>query len=77
MLIMIININKFNKQMYVCVCNSIKDKDFAKASVDKPNAKEAEELFSCLGCSPKCGTCLCYINESFLNKRELKQAAIN
>jgi len=52
--------------MYICICNSIKDKDFARAASSNPDAYGADDLFESLGCSAKCGKCVCFVEEAYL-----------
>ena len=52
--------------MIVCVCNSLKEKDFKKACLGCPKNCVAEEVFDALGCQPDCGSCLTFVDNFIL-----------
>ncbi|MEO1015323.1 MAG: (2Fe-2S)-binding protein [Pseudomonadota bacterium] len=41
--------------MYLCLCNAIRDREFAASAKD---AKSVAEVFQRRGCRPQCGKCL-------------------
>ncbi|MGB1539940.1 MAG: (2Fe-2S)-binding protein [Rickettsiales bacterium] len=48
--------------MYVCLCNSIKDKDMASAVAK--GAQCASEVYKHHGCKPQCGKCVPFVREA-------------
>lgn len=48
--------------MYVCLCNSLKDKDI-QAAIDG-GAKCAKDVYKQLGCQPECCKCVPYVQQS-------------
>ncbi|MBN66179.1 MAG: (2Fe-2S)-binding protein [Rickettsiales bacterium] len=52
--------------MIICVCNAIRDKDIEQACSTCPNSRQAEDVFAALNQTPKCGQCLCYIEDVML-----------
>jgi bacterioferritin-associated ferredoxin len=43
--------------MIVCSCNVFSDRDVRSALDSGPRPSTANQIYGCLGCSPKCGRC--------------------
>ena len=52
--------------MYICLCNSLKEKEMRKAVDD--GACCISQLYKALGCKPECGKCVGYVRENLLNQ---------
>lgn len=50
--------------MFVCVCNALKEKEMQAAVAQ--GASCAADIYACLGCAPKCGRCVPFVEEQFL-----------
>lgn len=44
--------------MFVCICNALRDCDFAAAIESLDSIETAEALYRHLGCEVQCGRCL-------------------
>ena len=53
--------------MYVCVCNSINDREVESAI--KSGAQAWEEVHDLYGCEPKCGQCRAEIVEAIVEHK--------
>lgn len=53
--------------MFVCVCNALKETEMAGAIAQGANS--AQEIYACLGCQPKCGRCVPYVEQELLGNR--------
>lgn len=49
--------------VFVCSCNALTDKEVIAACRD--NARSPAAVYRCLGCRPRCGTCLKTIQKLF------------
>jgi bacterioferritin-associated ferredoxin len=43
--------------MIVCSCNVLSDHDVRAALAGKEKPRTTNEVYGCLGCSPRCGRC--------------------
>jgi bacterioferritin-associated ferredoxin len=50
--------------MFVCICNALKEKEMTCAI--QQGACSALDVYESLGCQPKCGRCVPYVEEQLL-----------
>lgn len=48
--------------MYICLCNSLRDKDMAAAI--ESGAQCVSDVYKHHGCAPQCGKCVPYVREA-------------
>ncbi len=58
--------------MYVCICNALKDRELAAASGD---ARNVSEVFKRCGRRPQCGKCLPDIAQMIDDARAIENGA--
>lgn len=49
--------------MYICLCNSLREKDMAAAI--ESGAQCVSEIYKHHGCAPQCGKCVPYVREIY------------
>ena len=52
--------------MIICLCNNISEKEIEDA-IERGSTK-ASDVHDSLGCKPRCGSCMDYINDKILLK---------
>lgn len=59
--------------MIVCSCNAIREADLRP--VIAPHINTAEQLYACIGCKPRCGKCVAFVEGELLGQRPCEQPA--
>jgi len=49
--------------MYVCICNSLTDRDVRRAAQESGERRCPKSVYRRLGCRPRCGRCLSFAGE--------------
>lgn len=52
--------------MFICVCNALREKEMSAAI--EQGAGCALDIYKSLGCAPKCGRCVPYVEQHLLSK---------